>query len=364
MKIGIFHDMLVQKGGAERAVIELANELNADLITSGFNPELKKWIDIKTKVIDIGNASWKHSYLIGYNLEAPLRFFINRNSFDYDIYIFSLFSSIFAAKSNNMNIWFCHTPNRLLYDLRDIKLKNANLIKKIFYYIYIKFFFIRDQKTINSYMTKIVVNSKNVQKRVKKYYRKDSRIIYPPIDTKQFKFKKFGDFYLSVSRLIPEKRIDLIAKAFIKMPNKKLVIVGDGSEKMKIINTISNHKNIKLLTDVGEKELKELYASCLATIYMPIEEDFGLVPLEGMASGKSCIAVNEGGCKETVVDGKTGFLINPTEENIIKAVGKLNIKEAKKMKNNCLKWVKRFDTKECIKQWKKELRDLKLYETN
>jgi len=358
MKIGIFHDMLVRKGGAERAVIELANELNADLITSGFNPELKKWIDIKTKVIDIGNVSLKYSYLIGYNLEAPLRFFINRNSFDYDIYIFSLFSSIFAAKSNKINIWNCYTPNRLLYDLRETKINRANRIKKLFYYIYTGALIPIDQRVVRNNMVKIIADSKNVQTRIKTYYNRDSVVIYPSIKVKEFRFKKFGDFYLAISRLTTEKRIDLIVKAFTKMPTKKLIVVGDGPEKKKIIEIISNHKNIKLLTDIDDKELKELYATCLATIYMPIDEDYGLVPLEGMASGKVSIAANEGGCKETVLNGKTGFLIPPKENNIIRVVKSFNLKKAMKMKTNCQIWAKKFDTKECTKQWKKELINL------
>ena len=352
-KIGIFHDTLTLKGGADRAIIELANHLDADLITSGFNPELRKWVDIKIKVIDIGNILIKYIYPIGFNLEAPLRFFLNRKKFDYDIYIFSLFSSIFAARPNKLNIWFCHTPNRILYDLREIRLKRANIIKKLFYKIYIKILYSRDQNIIKNNIQKIITNSKNVQTRVRKYYKQKAEVIYPPINTKKFKFKKFGDFYLAVSRLIPEKRIDLIAKAFIKLPNDRLIIVGDGPEKKKISKIIKNYKNIELLSNVDDRKLIELYSTCLATIYMPFNEDFGLVPLEGMASGKACIAANEGGCKETVINGKTGFLIEATEKNIINAIKKYNLKKAERMKEDCIKQSKKFDTKNYIKNWKR-----------
>lgn len=356
MKIGIFHDCLVGKGGAERVVIELANHLNADLITSGFNPELK-WIDIKTRVIDISNISVKYSYTIGYNIEAPLRFFLNRKKFNYDLYIFSGVSSIFGAEKGNKNIWFCHTPNRILYDLRKIRLDRANIIKKILYKIYIKILYSKDQNIIKNNIQKIISDSKNVQKRVKKYYDRKAEVIYPPIDTKKFKFRKFGDFYLAVSRLIPEKRINLIAKAFIKLLNERLVIVGDGPEKKKILKIIKNNKNIELLSNIDDRKLKELYSTCLATIYMPFNEDFGLVPLEGMASGKACIAANEGGCKETVINGKTGFLIEATEEDIIDTVKKFDIKKASQMKKECIKQAKKFDIKECTKKWKKVIKD-------
>ncbi len=353
MKIGIFHDTLTKKGGAERVIIELANHLDADLITSGFNPELKKWVDIKARVIDIGNISIKYSYIIGCKIESPLRFFLNRKKFDYDIYIFSLYSSIFASRPNKLNIWFCHSPNRVLYDLRKIRIDRANIIKKILYKIYIKILYLKDQNTIKNNIQKIISNSKNTQVRVKKYYDRESEVIYPPVDTKKFKFKKFGDFYLAVSRLIPEKRIDLLAKAFLKLPNERLVIVGDGPEKKKILKIIKENKNIELLCNVDDRKLKELYSTGLATIYIPFNEDFGLVPLEGMASGKACIAANEGGCKETIINGKTGFLIEATEKDIVNVVKKFNLKKAEQMKEDCIKQSKKFDTKNYIKNWKK-----------
>jgi len=356
-KIGIFHDSLTIKGGADRVIIELANHLDADLITSGFNPELKKWVDIKTKVIDIGNISIKYIFMIGYNIEAPLRFFLNRRKFDYDIYIFSLFSSIFAARPNKLNILFCHTPNRILYDLRKIRIDRANIINKILYKIYIKILYSKDQNIIKNNIQKIISISKNVQTRVKKYYNQKAEVIYPPIDTKKFKFKKFGDFYLAVSRLIPEKRIDLVTKAFIKLPDERLIIVGDGPEKKKILKIIKNNKNIELLSNVDDRKLKELYSTCLATIYMPFDEDFGLVPLEGMASGKACIAANEGGCKETIINGKTGFLIEATEKDIVNVIKKFNLKKAEQMKEDCIKQSKKFDTKNYIKNWKRVIQN-------
>lgn len=354
MKIGIFHDTLNNKGGAERSVIELANYLNADLITAGYNTEINKWIDIKIKIIDIGNFSIKYSYLFGFNLEAPLRFFMNRNKFEYDVYIFSQFSSIFAAKSQKFNIWYCLTPNRILYDLKKVRIDRANIIKKFFYLIYIKILLPRDKAAIKN-MKKIIADSITVQARIKKYYKRESKVIYPSIKVKDFVFKKYGNFYLSVSRLIPEKRLDLIAKAFVKMPNKNLVIVGNGSERKKILKIINNHNNIRLLTNVNDKQLKELYSTCLATIYMPLREDFGLVPLESMSAGKPCIAADEGGCKETIINFKTGFLIKATEAEIIKTVKKFNVRIAYKMKPHCLKQAKKFNSNGTLKLWKKEL---------
>jgi glycosyltransferase involved in cell wall biosynthesis len=150
--------------------------------------------------------------------------------------------------------------------------------------------------------------------------------------------------------------MSLVAKAFTKLPNKRLVIVGDGPEKNKILQIINNYKNIKLLVNVNDNELQDLYSNCFALIYMPVNEDFGLVPLEGMASGKICIAANEGGCKETVIDGKTGFLITASEKNIINTINKLNIKKVEKMKDDCIRQANKFNIDDYAKKWNDELK--------
>lgn len=357
MKIAIYHDTLIKKGGAEKSVIELANYLNADLITSGYNTELSKWIKIKSKVIDIGNLTIKRSYVIGFNIEAPIRFYLNRNKYNYDVYIYSQFSSIFASKYENLNIWFCHTPNRILYDLKELRINRANIIKKILYILYIRFLLSKDQNAVTN-MQEIIANSVTVQNRILKYYSRKSKVIYPSIEVNKYNFKYYGDYYLSVARLIPEKRVDLIARAFAKISYKNLIIVGDGTEKNKIIKIIEGHKNIKLITSVSEEQLKELYSKCLATVYMPLDEDFGLVPLESMAAGKPCIASNEGGCRETIIHGKTGLLINATELDLINTIKNFKINNASRMKINCINQAKKFDLNIELKLWKKELEGL------
>jgi len=357
MRIALYYDSLVSRGGAERVVIQLANQLGADIITSGYNPNINLWMPIKGNIINLGNFSISFFKPLGILFEAPLRFFFNRNKFHYDINIYCGFSSIYGATkvNKNRNIWFCLTPNRVLYDLRKIIIKNAKLLAKPILISYTMLFYKYDQYIVRNNFIEIFAQTINVAKRVKKYYNKKSKIIYPPIEPYKFKFKKFGDFYLSVSRLYPEKRISLIARTFTKLPQKKLIIVGDGPEKNKILKIINNNKNIQLLVDVNDEELVNLYSNCLAVIYMPIDEDFGLVPLESMASGKACISADEGGCKETIIDGKTGFLIKAMEKNIINIINDFNVNQAKKMKSDCINQAKSFSIEKCIREWKKEL---------
>jgi len=360
MKIALFYDSLVSKGGAERVAIELANNLGADIITSGYDAKINQWMPIKNRVIDIENFSVHFLKPLGILFEAPIRFFLNKNRFHYDINIYVGFSSIFGSKRGIKNIWYCLTPNKLFYDDKSVRIKKLNIFKQIILWLYRLVFKSFDQLIIKQNFTATIAQTKCVAQRINRIYKIKAKVIYSPVDTKRFKFNEFGDYFLSVGRLYPEKRIDLIAKAFTKMPTKKLIIVGDGPMRSNILNIIRGNSNIKWQGSISERELFNLYSNCLATIYIPLHEDFGLVPLEGMASGKTCIATNEGGCKETVIDGKTGFLTKATEEDIIKTVKKFNIKKARKMKNDCLKWVKRFDTKECIKQWKKEIEGLKI----
>ena len=145
------------------------------------------------------------------------------------------------------------------------------------------------------------------------------------------------------------KRIDIIIEAFKKMPEKKLVIVSTGSDEKRLKEFADGCVNIKFTGAVDEKTLLQLYATCEATIIAAKDEDLGLVPIESNASGKPCIAIREGGFKETIIEGKTGvFFDTPDAESIMKAVERCEkIKwNTKAIKRNA----KRFDTKVFIKR--------------
>lgn len=362
MKIAVYYDTLVSKGGAERVAILIANSLGADIITAGYDKKVTRWIPIKNKVINLGNTTLSVNKPIGTLFEAPLRFYLNRKKFidTYDFHIFLGFSSIYGAWSANKNIWYCLTPNRMLYDLKHLKLGNLNPLARLVFFIYITLFKRFDPYVAKRSFKKILAQTITIKDRIKKYYGiKNTPVIYPSFDPKGFKYKYVGDFYLSVSRLHEEKRVELIAKSFTEMPDKKLVIVGDGPEKDKILHVIEGHDNITYQQNCSDDELHELYAKCLATIYIPMDEDYGLIPLESMASGKPCIGANEGGLRETIINNKTGLLINADKESIKKAVQLMSKIKAQKMKDACLQRVKEFGLQIFIKQWKEVLHDLR-----
>ncbi|MSU60678.1 MAG: glycosyltransferase [Candidatus Staskawiczbacteria bacterium] len=170
----------------------------------------------------------------------------------------------------------------------------------------------------------IVVNSKNVQTKIKEIYGIDATIIHPPVDTNALHASDGdGDYWLSVNRLTPEKRVHLQVKTFETIPDKLIIVGGYDNCHTSYVSKLKKRtsSNVVFLGNVGEDDLKSLYANCKGLIATSHDEDFGMNALEAMASGKPVIAPNEGGYKETVISGTTGILINNINEyELIKAI--------------------------------------------
>jgi glycosyltransferase involved in cell wall biosynthesis len=355
MTIGIFYDTLLAKGGAEKVVVQLANRLGADIITSGFTRD-RLIVQPMYEVHDLGNVSAKFFRSFGYLCEAPLRFYWFRNKFHYDVKIYIGFTSIFAATraGYERNVWYCLTPNRILYDLGRRRLESEWFLGKLASLVYVAVFLHWDRKAIRR-MRLIVSQTRTVRDRVQRCYGRHSKVIYAPVDIRAYEPTRGGHYFLAVSRLVPDKRMSLIAEAFAGR-TEELVMVGDGPERERIQAIIARCPNISLLQDISDQRLSQLYANCRATIYMPVDEDYGLVPLEGMACGKPCIASNEGGCRETVVDNRTGFLIEPTIEAIRQAVGRMTSSVADHFFEDSVRQAQRFDIDTCVSSWHAVLR--------
>jgi glycosyltransferase involved in cell wall biosynthesis len=171
-----------------------------------------------------------------------------------------------------------------------------------------------------------IANSKYIAKRIKKIYRRDSTVIYPPVDVDRFGVETNKDnYYLTASRLVPYKRIDLIVEAFSAMPDKKLIVVGSGPEMDKIKSKAG--KNIEILGYLPFDDLKRYMQKAKAFVFAA-EEDFGIIVVEAQACGTPVIALNKGGTAETVIHGKNGLHFNSQSvDEIISAVKKFEVSQ-------------------------------------
>lgn len=344
MKIAIFHDYFGAIGGGEKLVLMLAKHFNADVITTDLNIEsIKKMGYSDTHIISLGKTSKVPPLK---QISASFLFATCDFSKKYDFFIFSGNWAFFAAKKHKPNLYYCHTPTRAFYDLYDTFLMRQSFIVSVFFRIWVSL-----HRPVSEYylshVCKIATNSKNTLQRIKKYFHRDAEVIYPPVDTSKFTCKEYGDFWLSVNRLYPEKRVELQIDAFREMPEEKLIIIGGYSKgdhaKSYAKNVINNlPENVKVLGEVSETELLDLYSRCKGFICTAMDEDFGMTPVEAMASGKPVVAVNEGGFKETVVDGKTGVLVNADCQSVSEAI-KLISSKPKTYQNACFDRAKTFD---------------------
>ncbi len=346
MRIAIFLDYIGAIGGGERVALMLARELQGDIITTDIDREaIRRLGYTDVNVISIGKTLKIPSLK---QISASLMFAACDFSREYDFFIFSGNWSHYAAKKHKPNLWYCYTPVRAFYDLRvEMISRQPSWAAKKAAALWIGYHSWFDQRSVKN-LDRVAAISTNVQKRILDFHGRNSELIYPPVDTSNFRFEKFGDFWLSVNRIYPEKRIELQFDAFRELPEEKLVIVGgyargDHASEYhdRLIKNIP--ANVEMRGAVSEQELIDLYACCRGLICTAKDEDFGLTPAEAMASGKPVVAVDEGGFKETIVDGKTGLLVEANRDDLVRAVRSIS-KDPARYKEACLTRANEFDT--------------------
>lgn len=185
----------------------------------------------------------------------------------------------------------------------------------------------------------IITNSENTKRRIKEFLGYDAVILYPPVDTQKFKYISQKDYFLSFARLADAKRVDRIVEAFQKLPDQKLIIIygKNDPQREKIFSMLSQSSNIECITLEDNDELYRYLGEARASIYIPVDEDFGMSPVESMAAGKPVIGVDEGGLKESIIPEKTGILIPegaPLSE-LVEAIEKMTPELALSLRENC-----------------------------
>ncbi len=356
MRIAIFHDYIGSIGGGEKLVLTLAKALDADVITTDVDWDAVSKMgfgDLRITTLgkNIMVAPFKQ-------ISASVRFARCDFSRSYDFFIFSGNWAHYAARRHKPNMWYCHTPVRAFYDLREDVIRNQKtplhrLIARAWISIHSRF----DQESIKG-IDRIITNSENTRSRVRRYHKREATVIYPPVPTKEFRYNKNGDFWLSVNRLYPEKRVPLQIDAFRLLPEEKLKIVGGysrGDHAEKSLGYIKHlPPNVEVLGSVSEIELRRLYADCRGFIATAIDEDFGMTTVEAMAAGKPVVAVREGGYLETVIDGVTGKFVEPEADDIARGVMEIS-KEPEKFREACMERARLFDESVFLERMKREI---------
>ncbi len=254
------------------------------------------------------------------------------------------------TKKDQLHICYCHTPMRYAWDEAEMYLEEANLnkgIKGIAARKIINYLRSWDVKSADN-VTWFIANSHYIAGKIKRIYNRDSDVIYPPVDTEKFPVSgNKKNFYVTASRLVPYKRVDIIVDAFTKMPDKKLVVIGSGPEKEKL--KMRAGSNIEFAGYLDSGTMVTFMQEAQAFIFAA-EEDFGIVPLEALSCGTPVIALNKGGTAETIRDGETGIHFNEqTVEDLIEGIGRFERKRIISIRQSCTSMQKSL-TDRCLRK--------------
>lgn len=334
MKIALVHDYLNEYGGAER-VLETLSEMwpEAPIYTAFAVPGSSAATAFGDKKII---TSWFQSIPFYDKLYSPLRFLIPWiwSSFDfsdYDLVITSASWFITKGVGAKREICYCHTPPRWLYGYETSTDWQKYWPVRIYALIvghFLRMYDFRHAQKVDVF----VANSKNVADRIRKFYRKEAVVIYPPVEIPEVSARK-ENYFLIVSRLVGAKGIEMAIEA-AKVYGFKLKIAGEfaGLKKLAGVETLGR---------VSEEDKAKLMAGAKGFLALSKDEDFGITPVESMMCGTPVIAFNGGGYKESVVENKTGVLFNDySVEGLGGAIERFN--KLKWNKTGIKKWARKF----------------------
>ncbi len=322
VKIALVYDYLTQFGGGERvlkAFCEMFPEapiftlIYDERATGGAFKNKKIYTSFLQKIPGAKKLFRGFIWLMPLAIEQ-----FDLSDFNLVISVSHSFGKGIITKPKTKHICYCLTPTRYLWHDAGLPFKPVSQ----FLLTYLRAWDYQAAQRPDYF----IADSENVRQRIKKYYNRESKVIYPPLwrlETGGEKLEvEYKNYFLMVGRMVPYKRFDIAIEAFKRLPEEKLLIIGDGPgrKKLEVRNKKLGAKNIRFLGKVSDSELAKYYAGSKALIF-PQEEDFGIVPLEAMASGRSVIAYRAGGALETVIEGETGeFFSEQTPESLMRKV--------------------------------------------
>lgn len=332
MKVALIHDHLAQDGGAEKVLQVLAEMYpDAPIFTLLYEKEnVNRYFrdrHIETSIIQKLPGGIKHYQWYLYFMPLAVEFFDLR-AYDLIISDTSSFAKGVITSPDSLHICYCHTPTRYLWsDTHQYinELPYNKWLKKIISLVLNRLRLW--DRTAADRVDHYIANSETVRRRIGKYYRRESTVIYPPVETDKFAISDISQqspeqkYFLAGCRLVPYKRVDLIIKAFLQLgPGYRLKIFGSGVDLPRLQSLAAGAPQIEFLGRVSEEEKARLFSGAQAFIN-PQEEDFGITVVESLASGRPVIAYRRGGATETVQEGVSGiFFDEPTVESLIETI--------------------------------------------
>jgi len=326
LKVALIQDWLTVIGGSEYVFKEIASLFpEADIYTLVAREETIKSLGLEQHKVTTSFIQKLPFAKTKYRNYLPL-FPLAVEQFDLSSYDLIISSSHAVAKgvlthSGQVHVCYCHSPMRYAWDLYHQYIKESGLDKGI------KGFFaklvlhrIRQWDIISTNRVDYFISNSNyIGKRIKKIYNRESVTIYPNVAVEDFEVcLEREDFYFTCSRLVPYKKIDLIVKAFNNMPDKQLIVIGDGPDFKKIKKLAA--ANIVMMGYQPFEVLKHYLSKAKAFVFAA-EEDFGILPVEAQACGTPVIAYGKGGLTETVIENYTGvYFTEQTESSIVEAI--------------------------------------------
>ena len=341
MRKALVHDWYYTNGGAEKVIHSLNNiweDFEHFALVDFLNDKQREYIlnnkkettsFIQKLPTDKSNHR-KFLQLFPYAIEQ-----FNLENYDVVVSSSASIAKGVLTNQNQLHICYCHSPMRYVWDLYHQYLKDAGLTKglKGMYAKYVLHKMRSWDVSSSNRVDYFIANSKYIQKRIKKVYNRESTVIYPPVNTNAFVLEtNKGNYYFTASRMVSYKKIDLIVKAFNKMPEKNLVVAGIGPDYELVKNLAQ--KNITILGFVSDEEMIKYLQKAKAFVFAA-EEDFGIIPVEAQSCGTPVIGYGKGGLLETVKHDVTGVHFNEqTETSLIEAVNYFETKSFDSRKIN------------------------------